>query len=429
MACSYRFAIAMLAFAALPGCGMVPHPMDAGAMRPSAHADPLSVGEARDPLLAMAGRRYEVVRAVAADPDWERVECLRNLAAEFPEERMRPSGRQTDPAIVKAFGSATPESRLVLLHYAPGWRKAAGPPVVLVHGAIHEATTSWIRPHGKEGLARTLARQGRQVFAVTFAHRHGDNLLQAEQLNVAISRVREVTGAGSVDVVAHSKGTVAVRALVSDVRKPWMAPYRGDIGKLLMIGAPLLGTDYTFRHSIVNYGLYPEKDSPLANAPLSWTGMLAYGVWADTAALGFAGGFFPGQPQLLYRWDHKYPLPKGEPDWWTTYYGGQGLLSRSEGIDKAIAAGGHFIDVLRRHPVARAVKLGILAGSRADLDTAHNEDTGPSDGIVFVESATHTDDLTRGGAEVLASQTLPLNHMELIYAPAAKSWIASFLAR
>ena len=143
-----------------------------------------------------------------------------------------------------------------------------GPALLLVHGATSDAAC-WIRPynHRDQGLAAFFAARGRRVFAVTFAHKHGCNLLQAQQLNLAIQRVRELTDARRVDVLAHSKGGVAARALASGVREPWMTPYKGDIRRLVLVGAPNAGIDYSFRHPVANLALVPEKVG--FNAPMS----------------------------------------------------------------------------------------------------------------------------------------------------------------
>lgn len=377
-----------------------------------------------------SGAGYRLANSVFGK-DWQRIERLASTAADFPREKLRPNGRHTDPDIVRAFGTATPPASEVLLHYHQGWDRAAGPPVLLVHGTILDATSTWIRPQDRPGLAPTLAERGFGVFAVTFANRHGDNLLQAEQIAWAIARIRQVTGAEEVDVVAHSKGAVAARALASDVRYSWMPPSRRDIRRLVLIAGPHLGLDTPFRHPIVNYGLYPEKkDDPRFNAPMSWTDMLVLGVWVDTSAQtlfkGY-GDYFPGQAQMLARWDHAYPLPQTEVDWYTTYHGGQGFLSRSPGIDQAIADGGHFIETLGMYPLDPEVELAVLAGNRADLAGIHNEHTGPSDGVVFVESATATDDMTRAGARLVAKDLMHLNHMDLVIAARAHDWVADVL--
>lgn len=395
--------------------------------------DGLSFGTSGAPA-ALGARQTSAFKLSATMPgrNWDRIERLTATTREFPAERMRPNGRMRDPELIQAFGTATPPSRDMLLHYAHGWKSGKGTPVLLIHGTLVDANSAWIAPHDKEGLATYLSERGKRVFAVTFAHRHGDNLLWAEQIAHALARVREVTGASEIDLVAHSKGTVAARALVSGVRYPWMSPYAKDVRRLIVLGAPNLGLDYPFRHPLVNLGLYPEQDDRLRNAPMSWTKMRVMGVWIDTAPLTLmkkGGDYFPGQAQLLYRWDDVYPLPTYEQDWYTTYHGGQGFVSVSPGIDAAIAEGGHFIDRLRKHPLDPGIQLAVLAGDKPDLAGVLNETTGPSDGVVFLKSSTHTADMTKAGARVIAQKVLPLNHMELIYAPSAKSWIGTVLAR
>jgi hypothetical protein len=404
---------------AMAGCG---RPDGLGAID-------LSSGPSAATVAARTAAPY-TLSATVRGKNWDRIERLSATARNFPQEQARPNGRQRDPELIEAFGTAVPPSRDVLLHYARGWEQGEGTPVLLIHGVLVDANTSWHDPHGKEGLAPYLSSKGKRVFALTFAHRHGDNLLWAEQIAWAIARIREVTGSAEVDLVAHSKGTVAARALVSGVRHSWMTPYAKDVRRLILLGGPHLGLDFPFRHPLVNYGLYPEQDDRLRNAPMSWTKMLVMGLWIDTSPLTLmtdAGNFFPGQSQLLSRWDHIYPLPRLEQDWYTTYHGGRGFVSESAGIDKAIAQGGHFIDRLRKHPLDPGVELAVLAGDQPDLAGVLNETTGPADGVVFLKSATHTQDMTRGGAKLRAKDVLPVNHMELIYAPSAKSWLLDIL--
>lgn len=363
---------------------------------------------------------------------WAFVERMDHGAAAFPDEASRPNGRQREETVVAAFGTERPASRQVLLHAMPGWDRRNTVPVLLVHGAIADAESAWVAPHGKEGLAPWLAARGRAVFAVTFAHRHGDNLLQAEHVAGAMARIRELTGAPRVDVVAHSKGVAAVRAHVSGVRMPWGRPYVGDVRKLVLLGGPLLGLDFTYRHPSVHFGLVPELDHPLRNAPTAWERMVVFGLWKDIGSQSFMtdrGNFFPGQAQLLHRWDREYPLSPLEPDVHATYHGGKGLISESRGIDAAIRAGGNFIDRLRRHPLPKGLDLAVAAGNRATMTTVLNEKDGPSDGVVFVSSATHTDDMLEAGADLVARDVLPVNHMELLYHPRSRAWLADVLDR
>jgi pimeloyl-ACP methyl ester carboxylesterase len=381
---------------------------------------------------ASKGAHYTIDKTIVKSQHWAKLERLSSTYGRFPVEHARPNGRQSDPEIVQAFGTDMPASRDVVLHYAEGWDKGTGTPVLLVHGSILDATAEWVTPHGKEGLVKTLTDRGMRVFAVTFAHRHGDNELWAEQIANAIARIKEVTGAKQVDVVSHSKGTVAARAYASNVKLPWMQEYHHDIRRMVLLGGPNMGIDFAFRHPLVNLGLYPEKDQTLFNAPMVWTHMIAFGIWTDTGKYTLwkdQGDYFPGQAQMLYKWDKTYPLPKLEPDWYTTYYGGRGFISESRGIDKAIEEGGHFIDQLRAHPLDKGIELAVLAGDQANMANILNEKCGPSDGVVFVKSATATDDMIKGGAKLLDKEVMPLNHMDLVISPKAKNWVADLLQK
>lgn len=393
-------------------------------------SSPVKTDLPSDPALRAQAKTqspFQVKRTVSA-AHWDKIECLSSTLAAFPEEKMRPNGRHRDEDIIKAFGTAMPPSRDVLLHYYPGWdAKDTRPPVLLVHGVATDGTASWIAPLGKKGLAPALAKRGHRVFAVTFAHRHGDNNLQAENVNSAIARIRQVTGAAQVDVVGHSKGTVSARVLASNFKYAWMTPFQRDIRRLVLMGGPLLGLDNTFRHGILAFALFPEQDKIYLNAPVAWTGGLFLGLWQDTSEASIYsryGNYFPGQAQLLRKWDKEYPLPKHEQDWYTTYYGGRGLVSQSEGIDKAIKDGGNYMERLRKQPLDASVTLSALAGDQADLEGVLNETGGPSDGVVFVASATMTDDMIKGGARLQKKEVLHLNHLELVTDPRAHDWVA-----
>ena len=420
---------ALASLAVLPwlaGCGTSQAPTPG-----AGNGTPSTALEAREARAREALSGYRVVRTDARE-GWAFIERLENLDPDFPEENARPSGRQRDKAIVAAFGTERPSSRNVLLHAMDGWDRQGEVPVLLVHGAITDAQAAWMSPHGHEGLAPWLGRKGKPVFALTFAHRHGDNLLQAEQVRAALARIRALTGAARVDVVAHSKGVAVVRALLGGLHAKGLPAYSGGIRKVLMLGGPLGGIDYTWRHPSVQYGLVPELDDPLRNAPVAWERMLVFGLWKDTGAQSFMtdrGNFFPGQAQLLRRWDARYPLSPVEPDWYTTYYGGQGFVSFSRGIDAAIKAGGDFIERMESHPLPKGQDVAVLAGDRPTMTTVRNETDGPSDGVVFVESATHVERMVSGGADLVRKDVLHLNHMELIYADAARAWVEDTLAR
>ncbi|MBU6428519.1 MAG: acetyltransferase [Cyanobacteria bacterium REEB65] len=375
------------------------------------------------------GQNYVVDRTVSGG-GWARIERLSSTLPNFPVEHSRPNGHQVEPEILDGFGSPFPPSSEALLQYMPGWDTGSGSVVLLVHGSCMDADSDWLDPFGRTGLAPTLAGEGFRVFAITFAHRNGDNLLQGQLLADAIDRVRQVTGVAQIDMVAHSKGGIVARALLSHMVEPGMPDYPGGVHRLVLVGTPNMGVDYTYRHPIIDYGLYPEKDDYHVNVPLPWDKMLFMGLWVDTSDLTMskaAGNYFPGLEQLLYRWDGTYPLDMTEPDWYSTYYGGQGFVSASEGIDQAISESGDFMAKLKEHPLDPSVQVAVIGGDKADLANIFNENTGPSDGIIFVKSAMATEDMTRGGAKLIASKVLHLNHFDLVSLPAGMSAISAQL--
>ena len=82
---------------------------------------------------------------------------------------------------------------------------------------------------------------------------------------------------------------------------------------------------------------------------------------------------------MLKRWDSVYPLPTGEQDWYTTYYGGLGSYTHGNGI---VA----YMDPrwsIRCAPPAlpAGVKVYNLCGNLNNIALLHNEHTGPSDGV------------------------------------------------
>lgn len=125
---------------------------------------------------------------------------------------------------------------------------------------------------------------------------------------------------------------------------------------------------------------------------------------------------------MLKRWDGTYPLPSYEPDYWTTYYGGWGLYSYSNGITYAINQGS-LINTIRSADVPSSVSVYLLCGSAADIPNWHNEHTGPSDGTVFVASCNDTGGIPTVGGNVL----LDLNHLELVWESSALAQIESWL--
>ncbi|MFG2818309.1 esterase/lipase family protein [Kitasatospora sp. NPDC048365] len=372
---------------------------------------------------------------------WDRVERYLDTTTGFRAEQYPSDGRgDQDGARLTWFGGVRqPYSGRFLLYSGTGWN--TGPittPVLLVHGANDNADRAWADPGAtgscgasgcpSTGLAQNLAASGHRVFAINFAHKQGDNLLQAQAVGDAIALIRARLGVAQVDVVAWSKGEVAARAYVSSVRPSWGRAYAGDVRRLITLGGPHGGLDYTYAHGwAFSLATWPACGGT-ANAPSPHLYMTCYGSYTAQPCLGVlpSGGYdcFPGQRQLLARWDGRYGVDSTAQDWWTTYYGGQGFYTSGQGIQAAIDAGS-LIAPLQRAGIPASVRTYLLAGGSADIPGILNEGRGPSDGLVFTASALDTTGIpTVGGTALLGG----LNHMELAWAPAAVQQITSWLA-
>ncbi len=388
-----------------------------------------------------------------------------------------PSDSSFAPFIDVCFESAEPFSSSFLLHLGLNEAVSEGTPVLFVPGAGDNASRGFIT------LATKMDRLYRPIYALTFAHPHGDNFLQAEAVADAIAVIKARTGSEVVDVVGHSKGGIAATIYASNTPgADWGnaayedvgTNYRGDVRRLMLIATPLGGIDMSYRWPAVNYA---SLNAQTAVSPSSWSTYYpaTTAVWTNTESLedqDFApdgADLFPGQRQLVARQD--YPLPGSQawlggyaiqPDWWTTYEGGLGFWSRSDGIDAAEAEGGFLIGRLAQLGVDPDIPVWLLAGSNPlmanadstledlfddvgpnawaslidDIDshgiplTADEDEldglskgklvlgevTGPSDGLVFVTSALDARAVDARGAVVMESRTANLSHLDLLYA-------------
>lgn len=373
-----------------------------------------------------------LVRSVASKY-WERIECYQDSARPFAAEGVLKKSRHEDPEVTAAFGSRFPASSNFLLHYGPKWKTNGGKVIVLAHGARDNATRAWAAPEmllgnpGATGLLQALEAAGFRVFAVTFPHKHGSLFYEAQHLADAVELARLATGAQKVTLIGHSAGGLAARAYVSSYRlnSSWTA-YRGDVERLITLATPHRGQDFAFRHPEFNY--YFIRDELAANAPMSWDKTLYYWKWTDTSELSIYSANFPMQQQVLHDWSAKYPVSAFSPDFYTTYHGGQGFVSHSLGIKEAIARGGNFISNLRHYPVAPGVAVTVMAGTDNKIDNVpQTESDGPSDGLVFVESACATDGMAAAGAEPAGKLLVNANHLTIAYKPEAVSLILSTL--
>jgi len=405
---------------------------------------------------------------------------------DFNDALAWPDDSHYAPWIATCFGTATPSSDTFLLHAGPSSAIGRGTPILFVPGAGDNASRGFIT------MATRMDQAGRPVYALTFAHPHGDVLQQAELVADAIARIRHLTGAAQIDLVSHSKGGVATAVYLAHTEgAAWGhsayeahgTPYRGDVRRAVFIATPLDGIDTTHRWTLGNYA---SVDEDLAVSPTSWETWYPYGVtswWLseDLSAQDlFPSGqdLFPGHRQIIRRQPAELPgsLPwlgvySLQPDWWTTYEGGTGVWSEAAGIDAVEAAGGHLLEHLEGQGVDPGVELFVLAGTSplmpngaesyllaffdqvwvdlmtggADLWAALagelaggafegvglsdadvqglaagklvlGEISGPSDGLVFVDSATRAATLTGRGAQVVETYTAELSHLDLLYA-------------
>jgi hypothetical protein len=275
---------------------------------------------------------------------------------------------------------------------------------------------------------QALAAQGFAVYAVGFPQKQGDNLLWAQAIHDALAVVRAKTGASEVDVVGWSKGAFAARAYVSGIHAPWGAVYAGGVRRLVLIGGPNRGFDYPFRHGAMHDVSIFHECGLTVNAPSPHTDAFCLGGWTHHPELSEfatpAGDFYAGQRQMLARFDDEYPLGVTDQDWWTTYYGGQGFVSRGDGI--AAALGDSLVGRIRDAGVPASIPTYFLCGAMPSIPTIHDEHTGPSDGVLFTDSCLDT-----GGIGTIGDTALfpELNHLELGWAPQATARVAAWLAR
>ena len=375
---------------------------------------------------------------------WSKVERFHDTDASFPQEAYPPDGRgDQDGQRLTFFGNVTrPRSNTFLLFEAPhALTGTKATPVLLVHGANDNVDRAWANPgvsggfgcgapNGvcpSTGLMQYLDGLGYKVFAINFPHKQGDNLVQAQLVADAVGRVRAETGAAKVDLVGWSKGGFPARMYASSVKPSWGRAYQGDVRKLVLIGNANNGIDWSWRHGTAGaISVYPECGGAL-NAPSAETTYECYGVFYTHPELSFTGtgsqNTYPGQRQMLSRWDGTFALDQSQQDWYTTYYGGNGYTSTSPGIQAAINAGS-LVAQIRSAGVPTGVSTYLLCGGSANIPGVYNENTGPSDGLLFRASCEdHTGIATWGGTTTVLTD----NHLQLAWESTALSQISGWL--
>lgn len=335
-----------------------------------------------------------------------------------------PATPHYDATVMEQFGgTATPPEGQFLLHAYEGWDEPDRPAVLLVHGSGSYATITFgDLGLGVPGLASWLSTSGLAVFAITFPHPFGDVRNQAIELAAAIQLAREQIKATDIALVAHSKGGLAAVAYAGGrLEVDGLIP-QGEISAMAMLGSPLGGMDYTFRHpaasSVANFWGTP--------VPTAWEEILVGFEWTDTFDDSIYHPGYLGLQQLLTPWVDSYPLTMLEQDWFTSYYGGLGFVSSSRGIDETVELGGSFMASLADHPVPSNIRSALVAGSTSIIGGVAWETSGPSDGLVFVASAHDTS--LFAAPDGVVTQLFPLaTHPTLVTSPDIWAWLSGWL--
>lgn len=203
-------------------------------------------------------------------------------------------------------GPTRPEARYVALHIGPDTADGLcddsdHAPVLLVHGAIQNANV-WLFPNGNDGSGNTydggtpatgmvqaLEDDGRCVYAVTFGNFHGDNYSQAIHVANAVARINDIHDTDEVDVIAWSKGVLAVDTYlanaatwtgfgtshfeeIAEAQAAAVPLYRGDIRAYIAMSGPHGGIDLNFRHPIHTLTIASTAwNAPVGRGPMPWT--------------------------------------------------------------------------------------------------------------------------------------------------------------
>lgn len=368
---------------------------------------------------------------------WQSVQLWNDVYPSWPPEHYLSDGRDNQTGQAETFFGATqPPGSQFLLYEAPGALTNTGPPVLLVMGANDSVDREYADPAlggagtcgaancPSTGLMQYLSGLGYRVFAVDFANIQGDNYEWAQTISDALSVVTSDTGVAKAGLLAWSKGAFAARMYVSGVAPSWGRGYQGNVSKLILLGNPNGGLDYTFAHGTEgNPQIYPQCGGSL-NGPSPSQSYMCYFVMYSEPDLSIDSSYFTGQRQMLARWDSRYGIDETQDDWYTTYYGGTGYVSTSNGIQYAISHGSLVNSVLTAGTPA-AVPVYLLCGGAPTIPGFYNENRGPSDGVVFEASCEQTTGIGDLGAVDLIGGD---NHLMLGWEPAAESVISSWLS-
>lgn len=368
---------------------------------------------------------------------WQSVELWNDAYSSWPAEHYLSDGRDNQTGQAgQLFATSQPPGTEFLLYKAPGAITNSGPPVLLVMGANDSVDREYADPAlggpgtcGVEdcpttGLMQYLSGRGFRVFAVDFANPQGDNYEWAQTISDALAVETYETGVSKIDLLGWSKGAFAARMYAASVKPSWGRPYQDNVAKLILLGNPNGGLDYTFAHGTEgNPLIYPQCGGSL-NGPSPSQSYMCYFVMYAEPDLSIDSVYFTGQRQMLARWDGVYGVDETQDDWYTTYYGGTGYVSTSNGIQYAINHGS-LVSTILQTGIPAAVPAYLLCGGSPTIPGFYDENRGPSDGVVFEASC----EQTTGFADVAAVDLLAGdNHLMLGWDSAAESVIASWLS-
>lgn len=383
-------------------------------------------------VLLAAALQADVLRTIEGKDGapWSKIEVLEDRRTKFAKEEYLDTTRHREypmfgGGVVRAFESEKPAPNLSLLHFAGEPKEAKeAPPVLLLHGVGTDSTLSYHAKNigGEEGLAPWLVQRGRRVFALTFAVPHGDNVAHAIHVAHAVKRVLEVTGAGRVDIIAHSMGGIAARAFIQSA-DPRIPPYQGQVRRLVLVAVPNAGLDLTFRHpvSYLWFGRY--------GFPSPWTRKEGKDVTKEC----ITGGAFNGHLQMLADLRTMHPLSEREDHVHDTYVGNKFEGGVSPGLAAAEKQGGQFMKRLNGKGMPRGVEIFLVAGNdnvlryydkSGQVRTQIGEYDGPADGLVFVKSVFGLPK----AVPVKDRLELHVPHFELVYADEVKQAVEGWLS-
>jgi hypothetical protein len=195
------------------------------------------------------------------------------------------------------------------------------------------------------------------------------------------------------------------------------------VSKLILLGNPSGGLDYTFAHGTEgNPEIYPQCGGSL-NGPSPSQSYVCFGILYSEPNLSIDSSYFTGQRQMLARWDGTYGVDETQDDWYTTYNGGTGFISISNGIAYAVSHGS-LVSTILQAGVPAAVPVYLLCGGSPTIPGFYNENRGPSDGVVFISSCEDTAGIAKVAATTLIAGD---NHLMLGWEPSAEATVAGWL--